>query len=137
MPRSGRISRARRTRSFHFIGIAMLHARAHKRGEQRMRRQRLGLKFRMELAAQKPRMLRRLDNFHVFSVGRPAGDAESRGQQSFFVLAIEFVAVPVALADFRFAVSLRGKRIRLRSHGHAPRRIVPPISSTPSSSRSL
>ena len=48
----------------------------------------------------------RFDNFHVIFVGRAAGDAQAGADQSFFVIAIEFVAMAMAFADFRFAVSL-------------------------------
>ena len=50
-------------------------------------------------------MLRRFDDFHVFAVGRAAGDAKSGIGQRLFVLAVELVTVPVPLADFGGAVS--------------------------------
>ena len=74
---------------------------------KRMRRQRLGFEFRMKLAADEPRMLGRFDDFDVRPIRRFAGDAESRGEQSFFVFAIEFVAMAMPLADFQLAVCAR------------------------------
>ena len=77
--------------------------------EERMRLERLGLEFRMELAAEKPRVIRRFDDFDVIFVGSAAGDAEASSDEGLFVFAIEFVAVAVAFADFSFAVGFVGK----------------------------
>jgi hypothetical protein len=66
--------------SFYVIPEALLpipHARANEGGEKRVRRQRFGFEFRMELAADKPWMIRNLDNLHVDTVGRASGDAEA------------------------------------------------------------
>src|SRR5215475_11444613 len=49
---------------------------AHERGEERMRLERLGFEFRMELAAQKPRVLGRFDDLDVVFVRSAASDAE-------------------------------------------------------------
>src|SRR5689334_22545640 len=97
--------------------------RSHERPEQRMRLQRLGLELRMKLACQEPGMVRSLDNFHILAVRRTSGNAESRVGQRLFVLAVEFVAVAVALADIRRAVGLEGRGIFLdlagpRSEAH-------------------
>ena len=117
--------------------MAVFHARADECREKRMRRQRLGLEFRMELAADEPRMVRHLDDFDVLAIRRAAGDAETGVGQRLFVFAIEFVAVAVPLGNFGGAVSASREESGSILHGHAPRRIVPPISSTPSSSRNL
>src|SRR5260370_41812704 len=77
--------------------------------KERVRFERLRFEFRVELAAEEPRMVRRFDDFHVILIRRASGDAQARGDQSFFVVAIKFVAVAVALADFEFAVSLVGE----------------------------
>ncbi len=69
-----------------------------------MRLEWLGFEFGMELAAQEPWMVGRFDDFNVIFVGSAAGDAEARAEQSFFVIAIEFVAMAVTLADFGLAV---------------------------------
>ena len=56
----------------------------HKRGKQRMRRQRLGFELGMKLAAQEPRMVGDFDDLHVAAVGRAPGDAQPRGHQLLF-----------------------------------------------------
>jgi len=73
---------------------------ANESEEKRMRCQRLRLELRVKLAAEEPRMLRRFDDLHIFSVGRAAGDAESGIGQRFFVLAIELIAVTMAFGNF-------------------------------------
>ncbi len=50
---------------------------ADESGEERMRLKRLGFKFRVELAAEEPGVIGRLDNFDVIFVGRTAGDAQT------------------------------------------------------------
>src|SRR5271156_6885603 len=69
-----------------------------------MRSQGFGFEFGVELAAYEPRMIRSFDYFYVDAVGGAAGDAESGARQSFFVFAIEFVAVAVAFGNFELAV---------------------------------
>ena len=59
-------------------------------------------------------MVGRLDDFDVIFIRRAPGDAQTRGDQGFLVVAIEFVAVAVALADFQFAVSFVRERARLQ-----------------------
>src|SRR5690348_3823001 len=98
--------------SFHRIPQTFLpvpYARANECGEKRVWRERLGLEFGMELAADEPRMIRNLDNFHVDAIGRASSDAEPGVGQSFLVIAIEFVAMAMALGNFSRAVSLRGE----------------------------
>ena len=96
---------------------AILEAGAHERGEKRMRRERLRFEFRMKLAAKKPRVVGCFDDFDVVFVGGAAGDAEAGVRQSFLVIAIEFVAVAVAFADFEFAVSFGGERAGFKFAG--------------------
>ena len=87
----------------------MSERRPNERQEKRMRREWLRLEFRMKLASEEPGMLRCFDDLHVFTIGRTAGDAETGIGQRFFVLAIEFVAVTVALGNVGCAVrALRG-----------------------------
>ena len=63
---------------------AMLNARRDKRRKQRMWRHGFGFEFRMELAAEKPRMVRRFHDFHVGSVRSLAGNlAIPRPSKSF------------------------------------------------------
>jgi hypothetical protein len=73
-----------------------------------MWRERFGFEFGMELAAEKPGMVRGLDDFDVLVIGRAAGNAQARAYQFLLEIAVEFVAVAVALADINRAVgSLR------------------------------
>lgn len=77
--------------------VAILDASANERGEQRVRCERLGFKLRMELAAEEPGMVGSLDDLHVHTIGRASGDAEAGARQRIFILAIEFVAMAMAL----------------------------------------
>src|SRR5215470_19743490 len=86
-------------------------------GEQRMRFERLGLEFRMELAAEEPGMLGGFDDLDVVLVGRAPGNLESGRNQGLFMLAVEFIAVAVPLADLELAVGLGCKRTRLELAG--------------------
>src|SRR5207249_8832184 len=95
----------------------LLEGSADESGEERVRFERLGFEFRVKLAAEEPRMVRGFDDFDVIFVGRAASDAEPRGNQSLLVVAIKFVAVAMALADFEFAVSLVGKRAGFKFAG--------------------
>src|SRR5258708_34697197 len=83
----------------------VLQCRADECGEERVRLQRLGFKFWMELAAEEPRVVRGLDDLDVIFIRRAPGDAQARGDQRFFVVAIEFVTVAVALACFQTSAS--------------------------------
>ena len=107
----------------------MLVRRADERLEQRMRLERLGLEFRMELAADEIRMTGDFDDFDVRSVRRRAGDLQAAGNHRVFVLAVEFVAMAVALADFELAVYLvgevRARSCKARRPGAWCRRVLP------------
>src|SRR5882672_10894508 len=91
--------------------LPMRVRRADEGMKERVRHERLRFKFRMELASEKPRMLRRLDNFHVLAVGRASGDAETGIGQRLFVFAVEFIAVAMAFADFGRAIRTERRRI--------------------------
>src|SRR5580658_2373682 len=69
--------------------LAMLVRRGNESGEQRVRLQRFGLKFRMKLAAQKPGMIGNFANFHVDRIRGLASDAQSTGRQNLLILAVE------------------------------------------------
>ncbi len=92
----------------------VLEGGADEGGEERVRFEGLGFEFGMELAAEEPWMVGGFDDFDVVFVGSAAGDAKARAEQSLFVVAIEFVAMAVALADFDFAVGLMGEVNRAR-----------------------
>src|SRR5215472_1740177 len=97
--------------------LLVFQCRADERCKQRMRLQRLGLEFRMELAAEEPRMLGRLDNFHIIFVWRPSRNFQSRRHQRFLEVAVEFIAMAVALADFELTVRLVRKGARFEFAG--------------------
>ena len=59
--------------------------------------ERTRLEFGKKLASQKPRVVANLNDFYVRAVGCHAREIESMRDEDVFVLAIEFVAVPVPL----------------------------------------
>src|SRR5581483_5747184 len=69
---------------------AVLVGSGNKCSKQRMWLERFGLEFRVELAAEEPRVIGYLADFHVNLVRRFARNSEPRGLQLIFVLAIEF-----------------------------------------------
>ncbi len=88
------------------------------RREQRMRFQRLRFEFGMELAAEIPGMIRQFADFDVHAIGSLAGKPQAMRCQHAFKLAIEFVAMAMALADLRSAVGLLRRRLSsARRHG--------------------
>ena len=66
-----------------------------------MRLQRLRLELRMELAPDKVRMIRQLHHLHVSPVRRRSGNPQAGRNHRLFVFAIEFVTMPVPLADLQ------------------------------------
>src|SRR5215472_172810 len=92
---------------------AVLIRRADKRPEQRMGLEWLRFEFRMELAAYKMRMVWKFDNLNVSSIRRRSGDTHSGSRHRLFIFAIEFVPMPVALADLRRFVNSVSKRAGL------------------------
>src|SRR5258708_36071413 len=82
-----------------------------------MRLVRFGLEFGMELASEEPGVVGGFDYFYIIFIGGAAGDLEAGAGQNFFVIAIEFVAVAVALADFEFAVGAMGEGAGLEVAG--------------------
>src|SRR5690606_15572781 len=59
---------------------------------------------RVELDADEPRVVRTLDNFRQAAVRAHAGEDETALLQRLHIMAVDFVAVPVALADLFGAV---------------------------------
>src|SRR5689334_15812882 len=72
--------------------------------EERVRLHRLGLEFRMELAAQEPGVVRDFADLDIGVVRRLPGDPQAGGLQALLVFAIEFVAVAMPLVDLARAV---------------------------------
>ena len=84
--------------------------------EERVGLEGLGFEFGVELAAEEVGMAGDLDDLDVGLVGRGARDAQAGAGEQGFVLAVELVAVTVALADLRCpAVGAAGERIGLQS----------------------
>src|SRR5262249_34283672 len=83
----------------------MLRRRADKRAEERVRLHRLTLELRVELATQEPRMIGDLADLDIRVVGRFASDLQAGGAQPIFILAIEFVAMTMALVDLALTIS--------------------------------
>src|SRR5208337_210770 len=118
---------------FHLRGLffrpplqPMLIRRAHKRSKQRMRLQRLRLKLRMKLAADEVRVIGQLDHLDISSVRCGPGNPQARSRERVFVFAVEFITVPVALADLKLAIDpvRQGSRLdfarpRAQPHGAA------------------
>ena len=72
---------------------------ADETGEERMWLQWFRLELRVELAAQEVRVIHYLDDLNVGAVRRCAGDTHARASEHSFIFAIEFIAVPVTLAN--------------------------------------
>src|ERR1017187_9476094 len=90
---------------------ALLVGGPDERREQRMRTHRLGLELRVELAAQVPRMPRDFADLHVGLVRRLPRNPQPGRRQDLFVLAVEFVAVPVPLDNLARAVGPAGETV--------------------------
>ena len=88
--------------------------------EERVRLERLGFELGVELAAEEEGMGRDFDDLDVGGVGGGAGEAEAAAGEDGLVLAVELVAVAVALGDFGGAVGVGGERAGLEDAG--PRR---------------
>src|SRR6266851_10095316 len=91
-----------------------------------MRLQWLRLEFRMELAAEEIRMVRNFHDLHIGSVRGAAGKAHARAGEYGLILAVEFIAVAMALADLGCSVSVGSVAVRFQlaspgsqSHGAA------------------
>src|SRR5579875_214603 len=84
---------------------AMLDRGTNERSEKRVRRQWLGFKFRVKLAAQEPGVAGHFDDFDVNPVGRFSGDFESSRNERFLIIAIELVAVAMTLRNFLRTIS--------------------------------
>src|SRR5689334_5725861 len=93
--------------------LPMFVRRAAKSLKQRMRVERLGLELRMELHAQKPRMVGDFANLHVNLVRRGTRKTQAGRHHQFFILAIEFVTMTVTLGYLELAVGLMREAARL------------------------
>src|SRR5437588_13004310 len=69
--------------------------------KQRVRLQRLRLKFGMELASNEKWMAWNLNHLYIGAIGSRSRDAEPSCHHRLFILAVKLVAMPVSLANFR------------------------------------
>src|SRR5580704_7609187 len=91
----------------------MLVSSPHKCLEQRMRLQRLRLKLGMKLAPNKMRMVRKFDHLYISPVRRRPRNPQPARRQSFFILTIEFITMPVPFADLILPVDFMRQSSRL------------------------
>src|SRR5579884_4073049 len=91
-----------------------------------MRLQRLRFELRMELAAEIPGVILEFADLDIGGVRRLSRDAQAVAGKPLLEIAVELVAVTMALADLRRAVGLRGEasfgqlaRVRAQAHGAA------------------
>src|SRR5579884_964706 len=96
---------------------SVLIARLNERAEEWVWFQRLGFKFRMELAAQEEGMSGDFDNLHISGIGSGAGDAQAASGQERLIFTVELIAMAMALADFCRTVSFVRQRIGLQNAG--------------------
>src|ERR1700687_2610307 len=94
-----------------------------------MRFQRLRLELRMELAADEPGMVGGLNNLDIRSVRRPSGNFQTCTDEGLLIIAVEFVTMPVALADFERPIGARRKGSGLelagpRTEPHRPAHLI-------------
>src|SRR5579872_521308 len=93
--------------------LTVLVRSSDKRLEQWMRFKWLRFELRMELAADEMRMIRQFDHLHISPIRRRSGDLQSGSRHRLFVLTIELVPVPVALADLEHPIDSVCQRVRL------------------------
>src|SRR5581483_2836346 len=87
----------------------------HEGSEERMRLERSGLEFRVELAAQKPGVIADLDDFDVGAIGRCAGELQSFGYQGSLESPVELVTMAVPFGDLEGPLGLVSKGAWLQS----------------------
>src|SRR5512141_182868 len=85
--------------------------------EERVGLEWLRLELRVELTAEEVRVIGDLDDLDVSPIGCSSGDPKSGAREQRFVLAIELIAVTMAFADLRLAVSGLRHGIRLQLAG--------------------
>src|SRR5579872_5244040 len=94
-----------------------------------MRLQRFRLELRMELAANKMRMVRKLNHLYISPVRSRPGNPQPARRQGLFILAVEFVTMPVALADLELSINSMRQSSRLdfaspSSQPHSPAKFL-------------
>ena len=112
--------------------VLLFESGFHESFEEWMRPVRSGFEFRMCLCRNEPRMGRDFDHFDDAAVRRESAQRHSMFLQDVAVIVVHFIAVAVAFADLSLVpYSFSAREPSLSTHGYAPRRRVPPISSTP------
>jgi hypothetical protein len=91
------------------VGQAVFVAGADEVAEERVGLERLGFEFGVELAGEEEGVGRNLDDLYVGGVGGGAGEAEACAGEDGLVLAVELVAMAVALGDFGGVVGFGGE----------------------------
>src|SRR5579859_6878343 len=91
-----------------------------------MRLQRLRFEFRMELAAQKVRMVGKFHDLYISPIGSCAGKLQPRPGQDSLILPVELIAVAMPFTDLGGAVCFGGQTVeselarpRTQTHGAA------------------
>src|SRR6185437_10612543 len=100
-----------------FAGETVAITRPDKFSKQRMRLKRLRFELGMELATEKKWVAGNLHNLDVGRVRSCSRDAQARPGQDRFILAIELVAMAMALADLCLSVRACCQGIRLQHAG--------------------
>ena len=100
-------------------------------GKQRMRAERLGLELGMKLDGQVPGMAGELDDLDELPIERPADNLEAAIEERLLILAVELVAMAMALVDDLLAVEAPGQGVGRQPAGvaakaHRPTEVVDP-----------
>src|SRR5579872_3304312 len=78
-----------------------------------MRLQRFRLELGMELAPNKMRMVRKLNHLYISPVRSRPGNPQPARRQGLFILAVEFITMPMALADLKLPIDFMRQSSRL------------------------
>src|SRR5579872_1823531 len=94
-----------------------------------MRLQRFRLELGMELAPNKMRMVRKLNHLYISPVRSRPGNPQPARRQGLFILAVEFITMPVALADLKLSINFMRQSSRLdfaspSSQPHSPAKFL-------------
>src|SRR2546430_789977 len=112
--------------------LLVIECGAHEAGEQRVRAHRSRLELRMELAADEPRMIGKLDHLDEGAIGRQAGSPQSILCEHIAIRVRNFVAMAVPFAHFRGVVCLchpgaRAESAGVRAQSHRAAHLLNPL----------
>src|SRR5450759_4862570 len=113
----------------HLVDAALQKCGPYEVPEQRVRAVGPRAELWMELACDKPRVIRELDDLDQPSIGRHAAEHHTRVAHHLAILVVELEAMAVALVNDLFAVSLVGQRAweqpaRVQAESHRPAHLV-------------